>query len=81
MCTSDYSTIRYVNYVKYSSSDYFTFPHTLYFIFCSFIDDALIYSAGFEMDEQAVFHYNNCSTYMTKHNSIWSKALSMPLTI
>ena len=27
------------------------------------------------------FHGNGSSTYMTKHNSIWSKALSMPLTI
>ena len=27
------------------------------------------------------FRLNNCSTYLTKHNSIWPKAVSMPLTI
>ena len=31
--------------------------------------------------EQTNFLCNNSSIYKTKHNSVWSRALSMPLTI
>ena len=33
------------------------------------------------MEKHANCHCNNSSADKTKHNSIWSKALSMPLTI
>ena len=37
------------------------------------------YESNF-LEKQADFHWNN-SVYKSKHNSIWSKALPMPLTI
>ena len=33
----------------------------------------ICYESNF-LEEQALFHWNYCSTCMTKHNSIWSKA-------